>query len=858
MDRFVCIHGHFYQPPRESPWLEAIEIQDSAFPYHDWNERITAECYAANAVSRIWDTEGRIDRLVNNYAGISFDFGPTVLLWMQKHATLAYEAIIEADRQSMERYSGHGNAMAQAYNHMILPLANSRDKETQIIWGIRDFEFRFGRKPEGLWLPETAVDLESLDLMARHGIGFAILAPGQASRVRPLGGDEWKDVKGGIIDPGMPYRVSLPSGRVINLFFYDGPISQALAFEGLLSNGETFANRLLSAFSNDHSTPRLVHIATDGESYGHHHRGGDMSLAHALHHLESNGLAEVTNYGRYLDEHPPTHEVEIFENSSWSCVHGIERWRSDCGCNSGGRPGWNQGWRGPLRAALDWLRDSVNPAFEQCAGQFLTDPWAARDDYIDIIVDRAPERVSAFLNRHASHPLNSGEESTVLKLMELQRHTMLMYTSCGWFFDELSGIETVQVMQYAGRVLQLADQLFSKAFEPGFLERLELAGSNIPEHGNGRAVYEKWVRPAMLDMKDVGAHYALSSLFQDIGERSSIYAYYATREDYRTFQVGRSKLVIGRATLTSEVTRVSSSLCFGVLHLGDHSIACGTGEYQGAQKYEALSREISGAFATADFPKTILLLGKHFGTSTYSLTSLFADERRKVLDIIMRPTLREAEAAYSSVYQHHASLIRFLTGSGTPRPHALSVAADLCLNAKLRKMLQREGIDPEMVRPLLEEARLAGAALDATALGLLLAANIESLAEQLIGQPGDIPVLAKLNQAAQLVQSLPFEVSLWKTQNICYKVLHSYCPIFREKAEQGDQDAREWLRHCTALAENFLLRVPICPGDGKTERSRKEKKEEKESFAPDEAAIARKRDDHAASHGYGKESSHLN
>jgi alpha-amylase/alpha-mannosidase (GH57 family) len=813
MNRFVCIHGHFYQPPRESPWLEAIEIQDSAFPYHDWNERITAECYAANAVSRIWDTQGRIAQLVNNYASISFNFGPTVLLWMQNYATDAYEAILAGDRQSLEKFSGHGNALAQAYNHMILPLANSRDKNTQIIWGIKDFEYRFGRKPEGLWLPETAVDLETLDLMAQHGIGFTILAPRQASRVRPIDGNGWQDVSGGRIYPALAYRVSLPSGRTMSLFFYDGPIAQALAFEGLLDNGEAFANRLLSAFADD--SPRLVHIATDGESYGHHHRHGDMALAHALHHIESNGLAQVTNYGRFLEDHPPAFEVEIFENSSWSCEHGIERWRSDCGCNSGGHQGWNQGWRAPLRAALDWLRDAVNPVYEQRARQFLTDPWAARDDYIDIIVDRSPERLRAFMSRHATRPLNSEDEITLLKLLELQRHLMLMYTSCGWFFDELSGLETVQDIKYAGRVLQLADQLFSDSFEPGFLEHLEHAKSNIPEHRDGRTIYEKFVRPFMLDMKDVGAHYALSSLFQDIGERSSIYAYSATREDYRSFQVGGSRLVIGRATVTSEVTHVTSSLCFGVLHLGDHSITCGTGEYLGAQKYEAMAQEIAAAFAGADFPKTILLLGKHFGASTYSLTSLFADERRKVLNIIMEPTLREAEAAYSSIYEHHAPLIRFLTGAGTPRPPVLSVAADLCLNAKLRGVLQGEGLDPEVVRPLLEEARLAGATLDATALGLLLTANLESLAEQLLEQPEDRSRLEKLNQAAQLVRTLPFEVNLWKTQNLCYRLLNAQCPNFQEKAGLGDQDAQEWLRQYTLLAENFLLRVPVCPVNSK-------------------------------------------
>ena len=398
---------------------------------------------------------------------------------------------------------------------------------------------------------------------------------------------------------------------------------------------------------------------------------------------------------------------------------------------------------------------------------------------------------------------------------------MLMYTSCGWFFDELSGLETVQDIKYAGRVLQLADQLFSEPFEPGFLEHLERAKSNMPEHRDGRTIYEKFVRPVMLDMKDIGAHYALSSLFQDIGERSSIYAYSATREDYRSFQVGGSRLVIGRATVTSEVTHVSSSLCFGVLHLGDHSIACGTGEYQGAQKYEALAQEISAAFAGADFPKTILLLGKYFGTSTYSLTSLFADERRKVLNLIMEPTLREAEAAYSSIYEHHAPLIRFLTGSGTPRPQTLAVAADLCLNAKLRRVLQGEGLDPEVVRPLLEEARLAGATLDATALGLLLAVNIESLAEQLLEQPDDLARLERLNKAAQLVRTLPFEVNLWKTQNICYKILHAHCPNFRGEGQAGRPKRPRMAAPLHGLGREFFATGARMPVNRKPAQGRK-------------------------------------
>lgn len=807
-DRCVCIHGHFYQPPRENPWLEIIEVQDSAFPYHDWNARVTAECYAANAVSRALDQQGRIARLVNNYARISFNFGPTVLLWMEHNAAEAYQAILEADRLSLEKYAGHGSALAQGYNHMILPLANSRDKYTQILWGIRDFEFRFKRKPEGLWLPETAVDLESLDMMAELGIVFAILAPRQAQRVRAIAGGEWQQSGEGIIDPGMPYRAALPSGRTMNLFFYDGPLARAVAFEGLLNNGEDFANRLMSGFPADNSETRLVHIATDGESYGHHHRGGEMALTRALDYIEFNGLARLTNYGQYLEEHPPTHEVEIIENSSWSCVHGIERWKSDCGCNSGGHSDWNQAWRAPLREALDWLRDSVNTAFEQLAQGVLSDPWAARNEYIDVVVDRSPERVGGFLSRHASHPLGKDEEIVVLMLMELQRHAMLMYTSCGWFFDELSGIETVQIIQYAGRVLQLAEQLFSFSHEPEFLDRLERAKSNIAELKDGRGIYERFIKPAKIDLINVGAHFAMSSLFKEYGERDSLYAYSVATENYRRFQAGKAKLAIGRAKVTSEVTYECITLWFGVLHLGDHNITYGISEYLEPQKYDILVKELSEAFSNADLPKTLRVLDQYFQTSTYALTSLFIDERRKILGMIMEPTLQEAQATYDAVYEHHAPLIRFLKGAGTPPPKVLSVAADMCLNAKLGMAFQSGEPGIQTVKPLLEEARLAGVTLDATRLGLLLKNTIEGMAQRFSENPSDFSCMGQLNNAAMLARAMPFEVNLWKPQTLCFKILHERWSEFKDKAGQGDADAQEWIRDATLLAENFSVRLP--------------------------------------------------
>ncbi|MCG8429658.1 MAG: DUF3536 domain-containing protein, partial [Candidatus Omnitrophica bacterium] len=476
----ICVHGHFYQPPRENPWLEEVELQDSAYPYHDWNSRITAECYAPNAASRILDHERRIIDIVNNYSRISFNFGPTLLSWMSRHEPEAYHAVLGADKESRKRFSGHGSALAQCYNHMIMPLAVSRDKRTQVLWGIRDFEFRFRRKPEGMWLPETAVDLETLEIMAECGILFTILAPAQARRIRKTSqadGKDWKEVSGGLIDPRQPYLCRLPSGRTITLFFYDGLVSHDLAFGDMLSSGEQFARRLREAAGSGRSR-RLVHAATDGETYGHHHRFGEMALAYCLYLIESAQDEELTVYAEFLEKHPPAWEVEIYENSSWSCFHGVERWRNDCGCNSGGNRQWNQQWRAPLRAALGWLREELERIFEEQSAGLLRGPWQARDAYIEVILDRSDETVERFLETHAAGGLTQEQKTRALKLLEMQRHAMLMYTSCGWFFDEISGIETVQIMQYAARAIQLAREVAGVVLEDTFESLLERAPSN--------------------------------------------------------------------------------------------------------------------------------------------------------------------------------------------------------------------------------------------------------------------------------------------------------------------------------------------------------------------------------------------
>lgn len=807
MEQYVCIHGHFYQPPRENPWLEAIELQDSAYPYHDWNQRITAECYATNSVSRILDDKDRIIKLANNYAKISFNFGPTVLSWLEEKALEVYQAIQEADRESRKNFSGHGSALAQAYNHMIMPLANARDRQTQIIWGIRDFELRFGRKPEGMWLPETAVDLETLDLLAEHGIRFTILAPYQAGRVRRVGGRAWRDVSGGRIDPTRAYEQRLSSGRKIALFFYDGPVSRAVAFEGLLSKGEDFANRLLNTFSEDRTWPQLVHIATDGESYGHHHRFGDMGLAYALNYIESNNLARLTNYGEYLEKHPPTHQVDIIQKTSWSCFHGIDRWWSNCGCNSGGHPGWTQEWRTPLRDALDWLRDSLAPRYEEKGREFLKDPWQARNDYIDVINDRSPENLERFFQRHATRALNDEEKTTTLKLLELQRNAMLMYTSCGWFFDELSGLETVQVIQYAGRTVQLAQVLFGDALELQFVERLAQAKSNIPQNADGRRIYEKFVKPAIVDWERLAAHYAVSSLFESYPEQTRIYCFTADREDYQLFEAGKTKMAIGRIKLTSEITRESSVLSFGVLHFGDHNLNGGVRKYLGEEAYRALILESVEPFTRADFPEVIRLMDRLFGESNYSIRSLFRDEQRKILNLILSSTLSDAEALYRQIYENHAPMMRYLTDLHIPLPRAFHAAAEFVLNGYLRRALEDEELDPERIEALFETATLEGVNLDKATLEYAFRQNLERKARNFVEQPHEVSLFRRLEAAVDLVSKLPFAVDLWSVQNCYYKLFETVYPDFNQKAVQGEKNAQIWTTQFKSLGNRLRLLV---------------------------------------------------
>ncbi len=809
MERFVCIHGHFYQPPRENPWLEAIELQESAYPYHDWNERIAAECYGPNATARILDEENRIVAIVNNYASMSFNFGPTLLSWLQTARPDVYAAILEADRQSAARFSGHGSAIAQPYNHMILPLANARDRATQVVWGIRDFERRFGRRPEGMWLPETAVDLASLEALAAHGIRFTILAPHQADAVRPIGESAWTELSGREVDPTRAYRVTLPSGASIAVFFFDGPVSRAVAFDPVvLSKGENFAERLAGAFSVERGRAELVHAATDGETYGHHHRYGDMALAYALRTIETGKLARLTNYGEFLELSPPTHEVRILEATSWSCAHGVGRWKSDCGCQTGAHPGWNQAWRAPLRESLDLLRDALAPLFEAGAAGLLTDPWAARNDYVDVVLDRSPESVARFLGRHGAPELSPDARERALKLLEMQRHAQLMYTSCGWFFDDVAGIEARQIIQYAGRALQLAGDLFPGAdLEPRFLEALARARSNDPEAGDGRRIYEEAVRPAMVSLERVGAHYAVSSLFSEYGEEADVYAYRVEREDYRLATSGRARLALGRVRVTSKITGESGRVVFGVLHLGDHNISGGVAAFTTAESYAELVAEISAPFSAADLTETLRLVDRRFAQSVYSLRLLFLDEQRRVVRVLLQSALDHADGVYRRLYEEQAPLMRFLSGHGIRPPRGFAVAAERALATSLREELAAPAPEVVRMRAILDEAAHVGIALHEDGLGLLLERSIERLAGDLTGAEGDVTRLEALEGVVGFAKALPFDVDFAKAQNLYYALARTALPDMRRAAASGSENAALWVTRFLALGEGLTVRA---------------------------------------------------
>ena len=778
--RFICIHGHFYQPPRENPWLETVETQDSAAPYHDWNERICAECYATNGAARIVNVQNKIMRIVNNYARISFNFGPTLLSWLKDNAQRTYRMIQDGERRSRKSFKGHSSAMAQVYNHIIMPLASERDRLTQIRWGIADYEKHYGARPEGMWLAETAADSRSLELMAQEGIRFTLLAPHQCKRIRPLkdvgdAQEAWIDTPGAGVDTTHPYLVRFASGASIAVFFYNGAASRAIAFEGLLNSGENFAGRLKAGFKEGNQ-PQLVHVATDGESYGHHHKHGEMALAYALRLLEADKTVKLANYGMFLDQFPPEYEAEIVEDTSWSCAHGVERWRSNCGCN-GGKP-FNQLWRAPLREALDQLRDSIVPLTEALGETLFKDVWAARDGYIDVVLERSPETLDRFLRTHGVAELSDDDRVRALELMEMQRHAQLMYTSCGWFFDDISGIETVQIIAYAARVLQLARCLFgakAEGLEPAFLARMADAKSNLPDAGDGALIYRACVVGMELGLEKVAAHYAISSVFSSFGQETQLFCYNVRRISYDIYNSGRGRLALGRAHIASAITGEHQTFSFSVLHFGDQNITAAVKVYREADaaEFEEFAKKAAELVQKASFPEVIRLLDREYGKVDYSLTSLFTDEQRRIVQLILNSTLWDIENTLTTIYEDHASLLHYLSQAGLPKPPALTLAAGFAVNAGLRRALETDQVDQAQVRSYLAMAKQDMVQLETATLSYIADQRMKRAMVELQMSSGSLEMVERALAMARTLVELPFELNLWQAQNIWYEVLRS-------------------------------------------------------------------------------------
>ena len=794
MKNHICIHGHFYQPPRENAWLEVIEVQDSAHPYHDWNERITSECYAPNTASRILDGKAVIKKITNNYSKISFNYGPTLLSWMQVNDPETYAAILEADRDSAKQFHGHGSAIAQVYNHIIMPLANDRDKETQIIWGIRDFEVRFHRKPEGMWLAETAVDATSLELLIKHDIKYTILAPRQAKAVRKGLEGVWKTVTTETLDTRKPYRYVSPAGKSIVLFFYDGDIAQGVAFNGLLNDGQKFADRLLDSFDADTDEPQLVHVATDGETYGHHHKHGDMALAYCLDYISQRSSSQLTNYGEFLRNYPVKNEVQIHENSSWSCVHGVERWRNNCGCNSG-KPDWHQLWRKPLRESLDWLRDELAKIYETEASKFLKDPWKAREDYINVILDRNDNTIERFLKKHC---IKDVEQNKVFRLMEVQRNAMLMYTSCGWFFDEISGIETVQILQYACRAMQLVSQISEVNLEEEFLHKLQLAPSNLTGVENGAEVYKKYVLPSKTNLQRVGMHYAVASIFEEDPESFPVFNYTTHNDVFIRKEAGEQRLVLGVTKVRSNVTRSEKKFAFAVIYMGQHNIIGNISLDMEGDRFATMQAQMIKAFDEARLGDIIGLMQTYFGPDKYTIWQLFQDEKRKVFNLITYQSMRDLENSLRRIYNRDYPLVMALANSDTPIPTAYRTTFAYILNADLIRCFETERINVAQVERIMNE--LVKWKLDIEDTGKLERLVGESIFKEVrrIGAEGDNPKrMEKLNRLFPLLVKFNLMPSLYKSQNLYFEVAMRNHLAY----------SKEWFRHFLQLGENLGIKV---------------------------------------------------
>ena len=815
---FVTIHGHFYQPPRENPYLNSIERQDSAAPFHDWNARICYECYRPNGFARVETNDGKLLQVVNNYEYLSFNMGPTLLSWLEIHDPETYERIIAGDRRSAERLNGHGNAIAQVYNHIIMPLANWRDKLTQIRWGKADFRARFGRDPEGMWLAETAVDYETLEALVVEGIKFIILAPSQALRCRPAPTAEqpkpdWIEVSGSQIDPNRPYRCYLRQNRLtvsglpetasfhlptsqdryIDIFFYDGPISRDMGFGNLLGSSHNFASRLAQAVRGDHRPQQIVSVATDGETFGHHKHFTEKTLAYAFTGEFPRRGWQVTNYAHYLSLFPPTWEVELKSVTAWSCAHGVGRWSENCGC--AGEGGFHQKWRKPLRTTLNWLRDRLMPIYDDYGRRYFADPWAARDGYIHVLrdslrhglvedVDALPA-LSEFFARYGKPNLTPAQQIDALRLLEMQRHALLMFTSCGWFFEELSRPEGVQILRYAARAMELAADVAGVLLESEFISRLSKAPSNLAEYTDGAGVYRQMVQTNHISLEQVVAQYAIGAVFNNLfttnNQRSQVYCYTIEQQDYQLQRMGAMTLAVGQIQLISGITQEAVNYVFAVLHLGGDDFHCCIHQFLGRREYEQKKMKLFDTLQQASAATTILAMTQDFGGEQFNLQSLFPEERHRILGLLARETLTRLDQLYEQVYRDNYGILASFRRDGLPVPSELQVAAQITLNNRLLTELRCLEQGQDLPLPELDAVAIEATSMDCdlqrdapcAVLSQFILRHVTSIIEQPLTSLTKIIDyhLGQIDQALALAKRLKVQVDSTQAQERLFDYL---------------------------------------------------------------------------------------
>ncbi|MBN1257239.1 MAG: DUF3536 domain-containing protein [Planctomycetes bacterium] len=754
--RYVCVHGHFYQPPRENPWLGVIEPQAGAEPFPNWNERIFSECYAAGARARIHDQNRAIDRLANNFLNMSFNIGPTLFSWLAKHHPGTTKRIVAADQKSCERLEGHGNAVSQVYNHMIMPLAQERDKHTQILWGIADFVHRFGRQPEGMWLSECAVDYKTVRALIDHGIRYIILAPKQASRVRHLNSHHWQECVSVPLDTRMPYRIFERDShhrklynRHLDVFFYDGAISNAIAFEKLLRNADKMGAKFEELFDSHPDKPQLVSAATDGESYGHHEPYGEMCLAFFFEDFVIKHQDIVTNYSYFLAKFPPEWEVELWEGSkgegsSWSCSHGVDRWYRHCGCSDGGEDWYRQDWRTPLREAFDDIRSAVDMIFEKEGSLYLVDPWDARNDYISVILEPSPESRQRFLQKHTNDSLAETEIDKLWCLLEMQHNAMLMYTSCGWFFADLGGVEPVQNMRYALRMLEYARNFTDEDLKARLISHLEKARSNVPALGSGGDLFRARVETCRYTPEVIAACYAIMEMYE---LARPPFQYNLSFEDTDRSPVAGVQAFRGSLVLEDQRTFIKTCYAFVAAHISDRETACAVQACASAAEAKAFLKPWSKL--------SLAELTQRLSKEGYLIRDMPQSQRLELLTYVLNERLEEVNAAFSQTYDNLRPLLTILSENKIKPPQVMEVAAQSVLSQRFLDVCERLAQKGSWDKELTDKAReiLAEAAAYALHVNLTLAAPV--VAEMVLDYMLRItasPLVANIQEVTKLIE----------------------------------------------------------------------------------------------------------